>query len=314
MRKSLLLLAMTIAAVLAGVAAPASAGTTADYTDNLLVSSLPSTEDGGLTALLQLPPRTMRAGERILLTSRLAGQSHAVRMPRMALRVDAVGAGQVLRSPVKAINHDGKAYGTQYVSVRWLFIAPVAGTYTITMRAEATTYLGPTTLTVVPGLTYLKVSRVGQTSVQWGDDQRGCVGAVAHPDPDNPACRTARSWADTLTQTVHKGSATRATLIGDVELSREYGSYPGGNSRVSVTLAATPTAANGTPCAPRVTVTDPDVTITSNKHHWHQTMTLPDVNVSCGPLLWVKVTVDHLSGNPVGIENSTQSNGIALLS
>lgn len=294
---------------------PAATGTTADYTTDLLTTRIQATRSGGLTAVLKLPPRTMRAGERILLTTRLAGRSNAVRMPRMATRIDAVGPGETMRSPIASINHDGKAYGTQYVSVRWLFIAPTDGSYTITMRGEATTYLEPvdeTQLTVVPDLTYLKVSNVGQTSVTWGDDHTGCVGAVAHPEPKIPECRTARSWTDALTQLVAKGTATTAVVIGDLELSREYGSYPGGTSRVQVTLQATPTAADGKPCAAKVS-TSADVTITSTKHHWHQLMDLP-VRISCGPKLWVKVTVKHLAGNPVGIEDRDESNGIALLS
>ncbi|MGH3658226.1 MAG: hypothetical protein ACRDUA_16350, partial [Micromonosporaceae bacterium] len=218
---------------------PTTTSTSPHYTTDLLTTKIQAYRTGGLTPVLRLPDRTMRAGERILVTARLAARSNAARMPRMAIRVDAVGAGQVLRSPVKSINHDGADHGIQYISVRWLLTAPATGTYTITARAEATTYLEPvaeTHLTAVQDLTYLKLSDVGQTSVTWGDDHSGCVGARSHPDPDVPECGTARSRDTALARTVNTGGATTATVLGDVELSREYGSYPGGTSAVEVTL------------------------------------------------------------------------------
>ena len=122
-------------------AGTAQAGTTADYTDDLLATRLVAQETGGLVPLLRLPARQLAAGEKVWLTARLAGRSDAVRMPRMAIRVDGVSSTGTQRSTIASINHDGQSHGTQYVTTRWLFTAPAAGSWTITARAEATSML-----------------------------------------------------------------------------------------------------------------------------------------------------------------------------
>jgi len=298
-----------------GLANHARAETSADYTTDLKVTKLQATKTGGLTSILALPSRYMYAGDRLLVTARLAGKSNAVRYPRMAIRLDATGAATV-RSPVKAINHRGKSYGTESVTVRWLFVAPVNGTYTITARAEATTYLAPvssTYLTLVPTTTYLKAAYAGYESVTWAPGDDTCVGAKAHPDPDVAACGTKRTSVTVARKYVPiKAGVTTATFTTDLELSREYGSYPGGNGKVRVKFQVTPKNSDGTTCRSTSTVSR-DLSITSTRHHWHELKTLSNLNVSGCAKAYVRTTVTHLGGNPVAIHDERQSNSIALM-
>jgi hypothetical protein len=289
----------------------ASAITTPDYTDDRLTTSIHAKRVGGLTPVLRLPARRMAAGSKILLTTRLAARSNAVRAPRMAARIDAIGAGRVLRSPVASLNHVGRAGGIEYVVVRWLLVAPVSGTYTITMRAEATTVLEPvdrTRLGVVRGLTYLRVSNVHQSARQWGDRAEDCVGRRAIRSI--PQCAVARRTTTALPQVVPIRGTTRASVVGDLELTREYGSNPGGTSVVDVELSATP-ARNGVRCTPPRTQKR-RVAITSSRRHQHINMTILNINSTCGNQLPIVARISHLSGNPVTIHGWRESNGIAL--
>lgn len=286
----------------------------ATYTATPLTAKLMATRTGGLTPILALPARHYDAGERVLVTARLAGTTNAVRMPRMALRADATGAATV-RSTTVAINHPGRASGTQYVSLRWLFVAPVAGTYTLTARAEATSYVEPvssTYLSVVAG-SYLKTSTVDQRSTTWGPGIEECVGSRSHANPDVAACGTRDSSATVARKYVRIPSGvSRATFTADLELSREYGSYPGGDGKVRVKLYVTPQTKAGSTCRSTATASR-DLSISSTRHHWHETKTVAGVNVSGCYRAYVRTVVTHLGGNPVGIHDRAQSNGIALL-
>ncbi|MEQ7008391.1 hypothetical protein ABN028_19655 [Actinopolymorpha sp. B17G11] len=314
------LAALTAAAAAATIAVactpkPANAAETANYSTALAVTTLQAVEASGLTPVLRLPARTMAKGERILLTARLAGTSNATMYPRMAVRLDAISGATILRSPVKSINHDGKAYGVQAVALRWLLTAPVDGTYAITMRGEATTYLNTATtrLTIDPAMTYLKASTVGQKSIQWGETAEDCVGRVNHPAPDVAACKTKRTSTSALPKTITRPTGVKAvTVVGDVELSREYGSYPGGSSKVNVSLTVNVRTSTGKVCATK-TVTKTGLVITSRKHHFHQQLTASSVPTTCGGKITTAVKVTHVSGNPVGIHGEKESNGIALM-
>ncbi|MGH3489472.1 MAG: hypothetical protein ACRDP8_16405 [Actinopolymorphaceae bacterium] len=285
----------------------ANAAETTSYT-----ATLTATTAGGLTPVLKLPARSMAAGDKLLVTARLAGKTNAVRMPRMAIRVDATGAA-TLRSPVGAINHLGKASGTQYVTVRWLLVAPVDGTYVITARAEATTYVAPiatTRLAVVRDSTYLKVSPAPAGSVQWGEAAKDCVGRKAITAI--PQCKVARTLTTAVPKVVNVARSTKTTVLADLELSREYGNYPRGISMVDITLGATPASTSGKACAATVKKTVRR-SIISTRHHWRENLTLTDLKTTCGTHLRVSATVKHVSGNPVTIENQTQTNAIALV-
>ena len=315
MKKALMIILAALVLTLVGAMypAPADAGTSLTSTTDLIATSLQATETGGLAPIMKLPATHYEAGERVLVTSRLAGRSSVDKYPRMALRVDATGAATV-RSPVISRNHSGSSAGTQYLTVRWLFIAPTAGTYTITARAEATSYYKTTTarLLVVSG-TYLKLSTVNQKSTTWGPASDACVSGKAHPSPDYTACRTVQKSKDVLVYNVRTRGYDTITAGSDLELSCEYGSYPGGTSKVSVTIYAKGINAAGKVCTPTKSVTK-TISITSLTHHWHDNSTLAGMDVSCAATVALRTRVTYLSGNPVAIHDKAQSNGFALLS
>lgn len=294
--------ALIIALGLVGFGTPAQAAT---------LATLQATKTGGLSPILSTK-RAMEKGERVLVTGRLAGRSNVDKYPRMAIRADATMPGQApVRGPVVSMNHYGRAYGTEYLTVRWLFVAPASGTWTITLRGEATTYYQTDIARIyaVDG-TYLKLTKAHSKSSTWGPGSDACVGARAVPSPsDSSACRNPSKSV----RVNRKTSATAGetfSVVSDLELSREYGSYPGGTSKVEITLYANQKTSSGNVCGTAVTKKYSQ-SITSRRHHVHKTMTLAGIK-RCGSHVYTKTVVKHVSGNPVAIHDSKQSNAILL--
>jgi hypothetical protein len=318
-------------ALVIGCAGTGQADTTPTYTDDLLTTRLvaPVGGGGGLEPLLQLPARHFDAGERLWLTARLAGNSDAERMPRMAIRIDGVGPGDVQRSTIASTNHDGQAAGTQYVSVRWLFVAPVAGTWTITARAEATSLLtqpdgSQPSIYPQPGLTYLKSSVVHPQSQEWKSSKSHCVGTEPVTNPDIPDCADPVVTKTVMGSTIHDvpTGIDSATAPVELELSREYGSFPGGTSTMEVSIEVTPWAL-GAKCG-QVTKAVYPVSISSQLHHKRLNATVAGadltttltafkrkraglvVGAAC-PQVKVITRLTHTGGNPVGLEGPAET-------
>lgn len=330
--------ALTAALLLYAVmlAAPAAlADTDPDYSTDLLTTSLTAYETGGLQDLLALPPKEMVAGEKLLLTARLAGTSDALRMPRMAIRVDAFEGENRYRSTVASINHDGEAYGTQYVTTRWVFTAPTSGTYTIKALAEATSLLEQPDgsrphISPVQDLTYLQADPVHPDSAEWRDATSYCVNEMAHTAPKIPACGTLTPTVTVLDRTFDvPAGATKATALAELELSREYGSFPGGNGNIATSLRVQPLTATGAACG-TMTTAPQNIGITSNKHHYRlnakvvgASLMAPsnligrakgrgvDVDEPCAKVR-VYTILTHISGNPVGLEGPNETAGYIL--
>ncbi|MEQ4209273.1 hypothetical protein ABN028_32485 [Actinopolymorpha sp. B17G11] len=255
---------------------------------------------------------TLRAGEKFYLFGRLAGRSNIVRTPLMEARVICAGAGG---SPWTARNLSGKAYGVESETGRWLLTVPKNGTFTCELRGRAATLLNPAVarITLDPGLTVLSMIRAPLLSMQWADPGETCVTRVR--DPEIPQCNVIRTSVTVLDELVPVVAAQFANVLADVELSREYGYYPGGDATVRLTLWAVPVNGSGRPCGARREVTTTQ-RITGNLHHIKRNLTLIDVRVnlapSCGAMLRAGVTVNHVSGNPVTIHGVAYSNGIML--
>lgn len=223
-----------------------AAATTTNYTTDLSRTVIPASSDRGtLAPIMHLSSRHMQAGESVLLTARLAATSNATRMPRMAIRIDANPIASdtlpywTYRSPWATTNHPGEAYGTDYISVRWLFVAPETDDYTFTTRAEATTYIEPvseTELTIVPDLTYMRAQTTQPGSKSFQDASESCVGDRPHPSPDAPACTDPNELRSVHKATLYPGANRPWTVVSDLELSREYGYTPGGDSVLDIRL------------------------------------------------------------------------------
>lgn len=310
-RELAVILTVTLAIVVTvlGVGTRANAATESPtYTAALLTTRLTACPASCQVPLLKLPARTFTAGQRVLYTARFAATNDYVRIARQALRLDATGAA-VVRSTTASINHDGKSYGTQYVSVRWLFVAPVTGSYTITARAEATSNLsqpGGIHLTPVRSLTYLSASTVHAKSLTWTGGTATCVNRQAVPKAaaDIPACAVKRDRVS-VTRTVARAAGTKAQYLAGLELSREYGSYPGGNGVLTVTMTAQPLTATGAKCG-KAGVATWRPSITSNKHHYRLNGSATAATGSC-PRLALTLVLDHYAGNPVGLEGPAET-------
>jgi hypothetical protein len=291
---------------------PALAGTSLTNTTALITTSLQASTTGGLSPIMKLEPRYYVKGERVLVTSRLGGRSTVDKYPRMALRVDATGP-TVVRGPTISQNHLGQSKGVEYLVVRWLFVAPVAGTYTINARAEATSYYktAETQLLIDSATTYLKTSRTSSRSVGMGPANDSCVGRVKHPSPDYAPCASPRTRKDVNVKTVSTGGRDKISATSDLELSREYGNYPGADARVKVALYVRGVTPTGRTCVSRSQ--SATLTITSLRHHYHDMRTV-SLDVSCATKVYLRTRVTHISGNSVAIHDHVQSNGAALLS
>jgi hypothetical protein len=315
MKKALMttILAAVLSLLATILPSPANAGTTTTLTTDLVTTSLQATERGGLEPIMRLAARHYDVGERVLVTSRLGGKSTVDKYPRMALRVDATGAATV-RGPVVSQNHYGKDAGVEYLTVRWLFVAPVAGTYTITARAEATSYYktAETQLLIDPATTYLKTSATSTRSVGMGPANDSCVGHTNHPSPDYAPCADPRTSKDVNVKTVKTYGLDKMSVTSDLELSREYGSYPGGSGKVKVTLYVRGVNSSGKTCVGTVT-SSKTLSISSLRHHYHDARTV-SLDTSCAVKVLMRTRVTHISGNSVAIHDDVQSNGAALLS
>ncbi|WP_020576599.1 hypothetical protein [Actinopolymorpha alba] len=282
-------------------------------TNTLLVSELPAANGGQFFTVLRLPPVRVAAGQPMYLQARLAARSNVPRGPLMEMRTICPGAGG---SPTTDRNHDGQAYGVESETGRWLMVPPATGTFTCELRGRAATSLDPAVAKLIldPRLTVLSMVAANPGATQWTDPVNRCVGTV--PDPTVPQCVVARPIANVLQKTVPlPSSATYANVGADVQLSREYGAFPGGNAMVRLSLRATPVDVNEVACAPR-RETMATQTITSNLHHVKVNLTLTKVGVNqsgtCGRSLKVGVVVASLVGNPVTIHNSAYSNAFLL--
>jgi hypothetical protein len=255
---------------------------------------------------------TLQAGEKFYLVGRLAGRSNIVRTPLMEARIICAGAGG---SPWTARNLSGKAYGVESETGRWLLTVPKSGTFTCELRGRAATLLNPAVakITLDPGLTVMSMVPAPPLSMQWADAGETCVTRVRNPKI--PQCNVIRTSVTVLDELVTVVAARFADVLADVELSREYGYYPGGDATVRLTLWAVPVDGTGKACGARREMTTSQ-RITGNLHHIKRNLTLADVRVNlapgCGAMMLAGVTVNHVSGNPVTIHGVAYSNGIVL--
>ncbi len=283
-------------------------------TQDLLATSLPNST--ATTAVLRLPPLAMKAGDAQYLVAQLGTRSNIARTPMMGIRIICLGTGGGGGSVWTVQNHLGQAFGVNTERLRWLWKAPNSTSYSCTMYGVATTVVQPSVakLDIDQRSTILTATPVGRGSSQWFMDTDSCVGSV--PDPEVPQCAVARKSSTVLQRTVDTGSATSASVLTDVQLSREYGYYPGGSSTVDVTAQATALDTSGQPCAATKTTTARQV-ITNDLHHLKANVTIAGVPVNqsagCGGKLAVSAVVNHVSGNPVTIEGPKYSNAMVLL-
>lgn len=258
------------------------------FTQDLLATTLPNST--ATVAVLRLPPLAMQAGDAQYLVAQMGGRSNIVRTPMMGTRMICLGKGGGGGSVWTVQNHLGQAYGVNTERLRWLWKAPNSTSYTCTMYGVATTIVQPdiARLDIDQRTTILSATPVGRTSTQWFMDSDSCVGAV--PDPEVPQCAVARNSVTVLQREVDTDRATSASVLTDVQLSREYGAYPGGPSTVDVTAQATALDSSGQPCAATRSTTDRKV-ITNDLHHLKANVTVTGVPVnqtaSCGGSLRV---------------------------
>ncbi|GAA2757933.1 hypothetical protein [Actinopolymorpha rutila] len=290
---------------------PTTAG--AVFSQDLLATTLPNSTAS--VPVLRLPPLAMLAGDAQYLVAQLGGRSNIVRTPMMGTRIICLGKGGGGGSVWTVQNHLGQAYGVNIERLRWLWRAPNSTSYTCTMYGVATTVVQPDVarLDIDQRTTILTATPVARSSAQWFMSSDSCVGAV--PDPGVPECAVARHSSTVLQHTVDTGGATSASVLTDVQLSREYGSYPGGTSTVDVTAQATVLGTDGQPCAPTRSTTA-RLVITNDLHHLKANVTVTGVPVnqtaSCGRSLSVSAVVNHVSGNPVTIEGPSYSNAMVM--
>ncbi|GAA5020402.1 hypothetical protein [Actinopolymorpha pittospori] len=283
-------------------------------TQDLITEVLPNTST--TSPVLRLPPLPMQQGQVMYLRAQMSGRSNIVRTPMFGIRVICLGPGGGAGSIWTVQNHLGQTFGVNTERLRWLFRAPNTTSYTCTMHGVSTTVVDPTVaeFTIDARTTILSATPVTPISTQWFEDIDTCVGAV--PIPQIPRCSVARPSVTVLEQTVPTRGARFANLLGDVQLTREYGAFPGGVSTVEVAVRATPVDSGGQGCAPTRTITGRQA-ITNDLHHIKVTLNLLDVPLnqspSCGRSLRVDATVTHLAGNPVTIDGPRYSIGIALL-
>jgi hypothetical protein len=294
--------------------------TTTTYTDDLLSTSFQCPDTASAIPLLRLTPEVRNEGDKILFTARLAGQVDADEITRMAIRVDAVklnpdGPATVVRGCWATVNHDGSSYGTQYIAVRSMIEFPETGEWTVTLRYEGTSQKRKAdgsliTLTPQPTLTYLKASSLLHTeSERWTNPDAACVGWPANPvtDPDCPQCTAPLLGVRVLERDFDipaNLTQDKATVVAEIELSREYGSYPGGDSVLDVILNVLPYDQATDTYGNQVIVTPASsTTITSSKHHLRLNLVANLVDLEEFPRVKVWVDVNWVSGNPVAIDD-----------
>ncbi|MGW5361281.1 hypothetical protein [Actinopolymorpha pittospori] len=279
-------------------------------TTTLLLSSIPAT-GGRAVPFLRLPTRHMKAGQSIYVVGRMAAVTNVPRGPMMGIRIICLGGSG---GPFTVRNHDGRAYGVQAIVVRWLFTAPHDGNYTCELRGVGATQIDPQVarLDLVASRSLLQATPVRPGAQGWMTGADTCVGTQGIPNI--PQCAQPRSAVTVLARHLSAGTARFVNTVTDVQLSREYGAYPGGSSTVKVTLHATPSTASGHPCAP-VRSTSRTATINGHVHHYKVNLTLPGTRVNlgggCGRQVLLQTRVEHLAGNPVTVHDSRYSNAAA---
>lgn len=266
------------------------------------------------TTVMRMPEMPLRAGQAKLIVGQIAATSNVSRGPMLGARIICLGGGG--GSTYTTTNHLGKASGVQTATIRWLFIAPKDSTYTCELRGVASTTLDPdkAALKLVPDRMRLDARSVNPRSRQHGAAGDTCVGS--RPIPDIRQCSVARRTATFMGKTVAVAGASTVSVLADVELSREYGPYPGGNSKVRLTLRSTPVDRDGRRCG-ATTHGSRTQAISGNLHHVKPRLTLHSVpayrSSSCGNHIRVDVVATWLGGNPVTIHNRVYSNAIVLL-
>ncbi|GAB3413670.1 hypothetical protein [Flindersiella endophytica] len=292
----------------------AQAATSATTTTTALLTTTLRASNPSYSNVLRLPAMTLRAGQARFIDGRIAATSNVTRGPMIGARIICLGGGG--GSTYSTTNHGGKAAGTGLVVVRWLFVAPQDSTYTCELRGIAHDQLDPdhAALTLVRSSTVMTSRPTNPASAQWGDEANSCVGIKAIQNILQ--CSTARSTQAVLRRTISTSTAKTATVLADVELSREYGAYPGGDSAVQLTLRATPVDTSGRACASTKQLSTTP-TISGNLHHYKPRLTLSNLPVNqsatCGKRLTVDVYVKWVKGNPVTMHNRVYSNAIVLL-
>lgn len=290
----------------------AYAAGTSTYTTKLLTGTLRASEPS-YSSVLRLPDLTLEAGDAMLLVAKLAATSNVPRGPMIGARIICPGGGG---STYTTRNHIGRAHGVKRVTVRWLFVPPKDGIYRCELRGLALTMLDPETavLKLVSGETRLEATQAHIDSAEWGDTDDSCVGSMAIRSIEQ--CSSPTKATTVVRRSVPVGRAYYVTVMGDIELSREYGGYPGGDSTIRLSLRATPTDADGRSCAP-TRETSIERRISGTLHHVKPILTLSDVRVnqsgSCGQQLRVRVRARWLKGNPVTLHNSVYSGAIVLI-
>lgn len=281
-------------------------------TNSLLTSTLRAANGGPWTPVLRLDPITARKGQKFYLHSRLVTTSNVRRGPMIGARIVCLATGGGGGSRYTTRNHAGQAHGTRSVIVRWVFKAPADNTYRCEVRGRADTSLNPQkAMLTLQSSSHLRARQVGGASRQWGDGG-ACAGTMRIPD--HPQCAKARERARVLDRRVRTGDPFTAGT--DVQLSRAYGGYPGGTSKVRVTMTVVQLGSDGTGCAkPRRSRTE--TAIDSNLHHLKVHLAIADVQRSsaagCTNTFRIRTYVRWLAGNPVIVHDRVYSNSFTLV-
>lgn len=303
---------LLILGILIGSAGPAAARTTATFTTDLVTPTLSAAAGGPWVTVLRLPPLTLAANQSVYLYGQIAARSNAPRGPMIGGRIVCLAAGGGGGSTYSTRNHDGKSYGVQSVVNRWLFTSTRDATYNCELRGRAATYLSPeqVSLLLEPDRTLLRARIARPGAVEWRPAADSCVGRLAILEILH--CTEPRQRTTVLKRDIVMTGAKYANVVADLELTREYGLFPGGDSVVRTTLAARPVKPCGVPARKAVQTKR----ISSGLHHLkvHHTIGKVAVNYAptCGKKLRVLVKVELLSGNPVTIHNQIYSNAIVL--
>lgn len=294
---------------------PGAAGAAgySNSTNSLLTPTLRAAGGGPWTPVLRLAPITARKGQKFYLQTQLATTSNVTRGPMIGARIVCLATGGGGGSPYTTRNHTGKAAGVRSVVIRWVFKAPADNTYRCEVRGRADTSLNPARATLtLQSASYLRVRRVSGATRQWGDSGSSCAGK--RRIPGHRQCATAREVAKVLDRRIRVGRQFTAGV--DVQLTREYGMYPGGTARVRTTQTIVQLRSDGKACAaPRRSRTE--TAIDSNLHHLKLHLTIANVKVSsaagCTKRFRVRTYVRSLAGNPVLIHNRVYSNAFAIV-
>lgn len=283
-----------------------------ESTNSLLTRTLRAAGGGPWQPVLRLPSIAARKGQKFYLQARLATTSNVARGPMIGARIVCLATGGGGGSPYTTRNHAGRDGGIRTVSIRWIFRAPADNTYRCEVRGRADTSINPEVAALtVQSSSFLRARSVSTSSRQWAVAKDACVGQQRIPA--HPQCGSVREKVTVLDRTIRPGRTFAAGA--DVELTREYGNYPGGTARVRTTLTVVQLRADGRQCAsPRRTSTDR--AIDSNLHHVKVHLTVPNVIRSgaagCTDRFRARVHVRLLSGNPVLIHNKVYSNAFTV--